>query len=106
MGVFFKCSWAANSTVPGRILPNFELFQAFYSYIDIMVVLHTCKNEEDSIINEDARVLTRLYVVFSDTQGQLTPKSAVEFCRNSNSSKLFIVVLVTCKNEEDPIKNE
>ena len=39
-----------------------------------MVVLHTCKNEEDPIKNEDARVLTRLYVVFfSDAQGQLTP---------------------------------
>ena len=45
-----------------------------------MVVLHTCKNEEDPIKNEGARVLTRLYHVFSDAQGQLTPKSAVEFC--------------------------
>ena len=55
-----------------------------------MVVLHTCKNEDDPIKkNEDATVLTRLYVVFSDAQGQLTPKSAVEFCRNSNSSKLL-----------------
>ena len=54
-----------------------------------MVVLHTSKNEEDPIKNEEARVLTRLYVVFSDTQGQLTPKSAVEFCRNSISSKLL-----------------
>ena len=54
-----------------------------------MVLIHTCKNEEDLIKNEDARVLTRLYVVFSDAQGQLTPKSAVEFCRNSNSSKLL-----------------
>ena len=36
-----------------------------------MVVLHTCKNEEDPIKNEDARVLTRLNVVFSDAQGQL-----------------------------------
>ena len=59
-------------------------------------------------------MLIRLYDVFSDAQGQLTPKSAAEFCRNSNSSKLlkfeliqaFIVVLVSCKNEEDPIKNE
>ena len=51
-----------------------------------MVVLHMCKNEEDLIKNEGARVLTRLYVVFSDAQGQLTPMSAVEFCRNSNSS--------------------
>ena len=71
-----------------------------------MVILHTCKNEEDPIKNEDARVLTRLYVVFSDAQGQLTPKSAVEFCRKFKLIQAFIVVLVTCKNEEDPIKNE
>ena len=54
-----------------------------------MVVLQICKNEEDLMKNEDAILLTRLYVVFSDAQGQLTPKSAVEFCLNSNSSKLL-----------------
>ena len=54
-----------------------------------MDVLVTCKNEEDPIKNEGARVLTRLYDIFSDAQGQLTPKSAVEFCPNSNSSKLL-----------------
>ena len=70
-----------------------------------MVVIHTCKNEEDPIKNEDARVLTRLYVVFSDAQGQLTPKLAVEFCPKFELIQAFIVVLVTCKNEEDPIKN-
>ena len=56
---------------------------------EILVVLHTCKNEEDLIKNEGARVLTRLYDIFSDAQGQLTPKSAAEFCPNSNSSKLL-----------------
>ena len=54
-----------------------------------MVVLVTCKYEEDPIKNEGARVLTRLCVIFSDAQGQLTPKSAAEFCLNSNSSKLL-----------------
>ena len=54
-----------------------------------MVVLVICKYEEIPIKNEGARVLTRLYVVFSDAKGQLTPQSAVEFCRNSNSSKLL-----------------
>ena len=54
-----------------------------------MVVLHTCKNEEDPIKNEDAKVLTRFYVLFSDAQGQLTPKSAEEFCQNSKLSKLL-----------------
>ena len=64
-------------------------------------------------------MLTRLYVVFSDAQGQLTPKSEVEFCSRAANSEVrggilpkfeliqaFIVVLVTCNNEEDPIKNE
>ena len=54
-----------------------------------MVVLHTSMNEEDPIKNEDARVLTRLYVIFSDAQGQLTGESPMEFCRNSNSSNLL-----------------
>ena len=35
-----------------------------------MVALHTCKNEEDPIKNEDARVLTRLYdVIFHTLKG-------------------------------------
>ena len=54
-----------------------------------MVVIHTCKNEENLIKNEGARVLTRLYDVFSDAQGQLTPKSGSEFRPNSNSSMLL-----------------
>ena len=82
MGIF-KRSRAANFAVHGRIVPDFQLVQ------DIMVVLHICKNEDDPIKNEGARVLTRLYVVFSDAQEHLTPKSVVEFCRNSNSSKLL-----------------
>ena len=32
-----------------------------------MIVLLTCKNEEDPVKNEGARVLTRLYINFSDT---------------------------------------
>ena len=54
-----------------------------------MIILNTCKYEEDLIKNDDARVLTILYVVLSEAQGQLTPKSVVEFCRNSKSSKLL-----------------
>ena len=40
-----------------------------------MVVLITCKYEEDPIKNEPTRVLTRLYIDFSDIQGQVTPES-------------------------------
>ena len=70
-----------------------------------MVVLHTCKNEEDLIKNEDARVLTRLYVIFSDAQGQLTPVSS-GILPKFELIQTFIVVLVACKNEKDPIKNK
>ena len=54
-----------------------------------MVVLVTCKNEEDPIKNEGARVVTTLFIDFSDAQGQLTPKSVMESCQNLNSSKLL-----------------
>ena len=60
-----------------------------------MVVLVTCKNEEDSLKNEGARVVTTLFIDFSDAQGQLTPKSVMESCQNSNSSKLLWLVLLS-----------
>ena len=82
-GNFFRRSRAANSAVLGQIWLIFKLIR------DIIDVLVTCKYEEDQIKNECARVLTRLYDVFSDAQGQLTSKSAGEFCPNSNSSKLL-----------------
>ena len=53
-----------------------------------MVVLLTCKNEEDLIKNEGARVFTTLYINFSDTQGQITLELVVVSGRNLNSSKL------------------
>ena len=40
-----------------------------------MVVLVTCKDEDDPIKHEGTRVLTRLYVDYSL---QLTPQSVVE----------------------------
>ena len=82
-GNFFRRSRAANSAVLGQIWLKFELFR------DIIDVLVTCKYEEDQIKNEGVSVLTRLYDVFSDAKGQLTPQSAAEFCPNSNSSKLL-----------------
>ena len=53
-----------------------------------MIVLLTCKNKEDPIKNEGARVITTLYIDFSDAQGQITLESVVVSCRNWNSSKL------------------
>ena len=46
-----------------------------------MGFLVACKNEEDPIKNEGARVVTTLFINFSDAQGQLTPKSVKESCR-------------------------
>ena len=53
------------------------LFCIFWSYripnpSHFIAVLVPCKYEEDSIKNDGARVLTTLYIEFSDAQGQLT----------------------------------
>ena len=64
MGIF-QTSRAANSTDPGQILPNFKAIQ------DYIAVHGTCKYEDDPIKNEGARVLTTLYIDFSDAQEQL-----------------------------------
>ena len=53
-----------------------------------MVVLLTCKNEEDLIKNRGACVFTTLNINFSDAQGQITLELVAVSGRNSNSSKL------------------
>ena len=76
-----------------------------------MHVLITCKNEDDQIKNEGARVVTRFFPLkvygdFSNRSraansavlGQIWPK--FELVRD------ILVVLITCKYEEDLIKNE
>ena len=62
-----------------------------------MGLLVACKNEEDPIKNESARVVTTLFITFSDAQGQLTPKSVMESCQNSNSSELLWLVLLSAR---------
>ena len=62
-----------------------------------MGVLVACKNEEDPIKNEGARVVTTLFIDFSHAQGQLTPKSVMESCRNSNPSKLSSLTLLPAR---------
>ena len=56
-----------------------------------MIVLVTCKNNEDPIKNEGARVLTTLYINFSDAQWQITPDSVVVSGTISNSFKLSCI---------------
>ena len=77
--------------VQSPIWPNFKPIQ------DSMGFLVVSMNEEDPIKNESARVITTLFIDFSDPQGQLTPKSVMESCQNSNSSKLFCLVLLPAR---------
>ena len=68
-----------------------------------MGFLVACKNEEDPIKNEGARVVTTLLINFSDAQGQLIPKSVIESCRNSNSSEFLWLVLLSARTKKiDP----
>ena len=62
-----------------------------------MGLLVACKNEEDPIKNEGARGVTTLFINFSEAQGQLTQKSVMESCRNSNPSKLLWLVLLSAR---------
>ena len=61
-----------------------------------MVVLVTCKNE-DPIKNKGSIVVTTLFIDFSDDQGQLTQKSVMESCRNSNLSKHLLLSLLSAR---------
>ena len=62
-----------------------------------MGLLVACKNEEDPIKNEGARVVTTLFINFSDAQGQLPLMSVMESCRNLNSSELLWLVLLSAR---------
>ena len=91
-----------------------------------MYVFVTYKNEEDQIKKESARVAKNIshckpLVIIPDVQGQLTPQSQVRAgghnfehqFSDANSvvgggvgpkfklAQAFMVVLVTCKNDED-----
>ena len=67
-----------------------------------MVVLVTCKNEEDPMKNKGTRVATtfshyKSMGFFPDAQGQLTPQSEVEPGRNSNSSEMLWLSLLPAR---------
>ena len=66
-----------------------------------MVVLVTCKNEEDPIRNKGARVVTTLFIDFSDAQWLVGDGLLAKF----KLIQAFLVVLVICKNEDDPSKS-
>ena len=72
-----------------------------------MVVLVTCKNEEDPIKNEGARVVTTLFITFLDARGELTQNKISDgILMKFKLIQALIVVLIVCKNEEDLFKIE
>ena len=86
-------------------LPKFELIQAF------MHVLLTCKKEVDQIKNEGARVFTRflplkVYEDFSRCSRAANSAVLGPIWPNFELVRDVMDVLVICKYEEYPIKNE
>ena len=97
---FSNTKWAANSAVRGQIWPKFELIRC------IVVILVTCKNEEDPLKNKDAIVATTQNIDFSNTQGRIIPQSEVGSGRNSNSSKILWMSLLLPRIKKIGNKNE
>ena len=74
-----------------------------------MHVLATCKNEDGSIKMkglEWSQHCSYYNFIFLDTQWQLTPQSMIGFWPNFELIRTLMVFLITCKNQEDLIKNE
>ena len=69
-----------------------------------MAVLVTSKYEEDPIKIESGRVATTLNIDFSNTQGQITPRSEVGCGRNSNSSEMLRMSLLLPRIKKIRIK--
>ena len=59
-----------------------------------MDVLVTSKNKEEPNKNEGASLATTLNIDFSNTQGQVTPRSEVRSGRNLNSSEMLRMSLL------------
>ena len=76
-----------------------------------MVVLSTYKNKEDPIKTESARVFTTfsassVYGDFSKRSRAANSAVLVPIWLNSELDQDVMDVLVICKNQEDPVKNE
>ena len=76
-----------------------------------MAGLVTCKNEEDPLENEGTRVVTtvlplKVYGDYSKHSRAANSKVLCPKLPNLAPIRDFMGVLVTCMNEEDPIKNE
>ena len=69
-----------------------------------MKVLVTCKNQENPIKNVGTKVLTRLHVDFFRHSRAANSAVSGGIRLKFKLIQSFMVILVTCKNEEDPIK--
>ena len=70
-----------------------------------MYVLVAYKDKENQMKNEGARVVTTFYSYILYIQGQLTIAGGWVWGK-IKLIQTFMEVLVTCKKEEDPFKNE
>ena len=61
--------------------------------------------KKETIKNDSARVLTTLYINFQTSKGA---NSVVgdEIWQKFKLIQAFLVILVTCKNDDDPFENE
>ena len=71
-----------------------------------MVVLVTCKKDEDSIKNEGARVVTTLSINFLRCSRAANSIKGDGILTKFKPIQAFIVVLLISKYEEDPFKIE
>ena len=69
-----------------------------------MVVLVTCKKDEDSIKFKGARVVTRLFIIFFKCSRADNSVVGDGILTKLKLIQTFTVVLVTCKNEDDLFK--
>ena len=100
---FSRRARADNSGVGGGIWPIFELIQAF------MYVLVTCKNEDVRFKNEGACSQDFSHYKsgdFSRPSRAANPEVLGPIWPNFELVRHVMDVLVTCKYEEDPIRNE
>ena len=71
-----------------------------------MSLLIACKNEEDPFKHEGARVVTTLFINFLRCSRGANSKIGDGILTKLKLIQALIVVLIVCKNEEDPFKIE
>ena len=70
-----------------------------------MNVLVACKNEENSIKDKGAEVVTTLFVDFFRRSRAANSEVSDGILPKFKPIQAFMVDLVICKNEEDPLEN-